>query len=200
MPLTPDEFFAHARDATGPDGRLPLSRMTAWDVFPFEPDGLRVVALNEPVLPEAEREGESGADCRSCARRDAGVWLHERWRLSLIEGSGAPLVLMLHSREHVDLPGASDELAGELGVLVVHIVRAMEGLPHVARAHVSRWGDGSAHLHVFFFARPEGFAQLRGTCLAIWDDLLPAQDPEVVRADATQVAMDLAASFGGTPR
>jgi hypothetical protein len=104
---------------------------------------------------------------------------------------------MLHSREHVDLPYASDELAGELGVLVVHVVRAMEALPHVARAHVSRWGDGSAHLHVFFFARPEGFAQLRGTCLAIWDDLLPAQDPEVVHADAGRVARSLAASFGG---
>jgi hypothetical protein len=35
-------------------------------------------------------------------------------------------------------------------------------------------GDGGAHLHVFLLARPSGFAQLRGTYLAVWDDLLPA--------------------------
>jgi hypothetical protein len=91
-------------------------------------------------------------------------------------------------------------MAAELGVLTVHLARAIEALPHVARAHVSRWGDGSEHLHVFFFARPEGFAQLRGTCLAIWDDLLPAQPIDVIRADAYRVAEELAASFGGRPQ
>lgn len=35
--------------------RLPLSRMTAWEVFPFEQTGLRVVSLASPVLPEPAR-------------------------------------------------------------------------------------------------------------------------------------------------
>ena len=43
-----------------------------------------------------------------------------------------------------------------IGLLVVRITRAIESLPHIARAHVSRWGDGSAHPHIFFFARPPG--------------------------------------------
>jgi hypothetical protein len=75
-------------------------------------------------------------------------------------------------------------------------VRAIEALPHIARAHVSRWGDGSAHLHVFFFARPAGFAQLRGTCLALWDDLLPAVPAAHRDRDAATVAAALAAHGG----
>jgi len=40
--MSSDEFYAHAMRASDPQGRLPLSRMTGWDIFPFEPDGLRV--------------------------------------------------------------------------------------------------------------------------------------------------------------
>jgi len=68
----------------------------------------------------------------------------------------------------------------------------------LARVHVAKWGDGAAHLHVFFFARPEGFAQLRGTCLAVWDDLLPAMPDQITAADAAAVAHALAASYGGS--
>jgi hypothetical protein len=62
---------------------------------------------------------------------------------------------------------------------------------------VSRWGDGGAHLHVFFFARPNGFVQMRGTCFAIWDDLLPPTPRDVRDIDALNVAQALAASYGG---
>jgi len=75
-------------------------------------------------------------------------------------------------------------------------VRAIEALPHIARAHVSRWGDGGAHLHVFFLARPAGFAQLRGTFLAVWDDLLPAVPAGHRDRDAAAVASALAAHGG----
>ena len=55
-------------------------------------------------------------------------------------------------------------------------------------------------MHILFFARPEGFVQLRGTCLAIWDDLL-APVPRAIRdADATRVGEILGASLGGSPR
>ena len=86
--------------------------------------------------------------------------------------------------------------AAELGLLTVRIVRAIEALPHVARAHVARWGDGGSHLHVWFLARPAGFGQLRGTCLALWDDLLPPVPAADRDHDAAAVAHALAAHGG----
>ena len=102
--------------------------------------------------------------------------------------SGAPLILLLEPAAHHDLPDLPDDQAAEMGLLMVAISRAIESLPHIARAHVSRWGDGGAHLHLFFFARPAGFSQLRGTYLAIWDDLLPAVPDDQRDRDAAVVA------------
>jgi len=84
-----------------------------------------------------------------------------------------------------------------MGLLIARISGAIESLPHVARAHVSRWGDGAAHLHIFFFARPAGFSLLRGTGLAIWDDLLPAVPAHQRDSDAAAVGQALASSYGG---
>jgi hypothetical protein len=127
------------------------------------------------------------------------IWSDEHWRLSVLEPSGTPLLLFLEPHAHHDLPDLPDDMASELGLLVVRITRAIESLPHFARAHVSRWGDGGAHLHVFFFARPAGFPQLRGTCLAIWDDLLPAVPAAKRDRDAAAVAEALTRSHGGHP-
>ena len=192
MPLNPSEFYELALGATDGEGRLPLSRMTGWEVFPFERDGLRVVRLEEPQLPEPPRQGEDANTCRACGDEGGGVWSNERWKLSVFEStSGAPLVMMLQTRHHFDLTDLPDELAAEMGQLIVRIARAIEKLPHIARAHVSRWGDGGAHLHIFFFARPAGFPQLRGTCFAIWDDLLPSTPVAIRNADAQFVVAAL---------
>src|SRR5579875_4011846 len=151
MALTPEEFHAHARGAADADGRLPLSRMTGWEISPFEQQGLRVTPLRAPG-PDRPRQGEDPASCTSCRDRDNGIWLHERWRLTRIGGVGVPLVLMLHPRDHHDLADLPDELAAELGVLTTHVARHVETVPNIARAHVYRIGDGGAHLHVWFFA------------------------------------------------
>jgi hypothetical protein len=197
MPLTPDEFYEHALAAADDEHRLPLSRMTEWEISPFEQDGLLVAALRPPVLPEPARQGDDPSDCRSCERRDDGIWLDEHWRLTRVTGVGVPLVLMLHPRDHYDLPSLTDELAAELGVLTTHIARHVEALPHIARSHVYRIGDGGAHLHVWFFARPEGQAQLYGSWLVVWDDLLPEYPAHVADADATTVTNALVATYGG---
>jgi diadenosine tetraphosphate (Ap4A) HIT family hydrolase len=199
MPLSPEEFYANALTTADAEGRMTQSRMTAWSVFPFEEESLRVVPLRPPELPEPPRHGEGGVACRQCGDQGDGVvWEDARWRLTLLrEQTGAPLILILVSKEHFDLTDLPDDLASELGRLIVHVARAIESLPFIARAHVSRWGDGGAHLHVFFFARPEGFQQLRGTCFAMWDDLLTPV-PETIRLeDARSVARTLKASFGG---
>lgn len=200
MPMSPEQFLAHARAAADGEGRLPPAGMSEWDTFPFEHAALRTVPLAEPVLPEPPRHGEDPGECRSCARRDNGIWLDDHWRLTHEPDAGAPIVLMLHSRDHYDLAGLPEDRAAELGRLTVHLARAIEALPHIARAHVYRIGDGAAHLHVFFFARPEGLLQLRGSNFVLWDDLLPRVPPEVSVADARTVASALVASYGGQVR
>src|SRR4051794_30052349 len=98
MVLSPEEFYAHARTAADAEGRLPLSRMAYWEVAPFEPQGLRVVPLRPPVLPEPARGGEDPADCHACCRDDEPLWQDENWELRRIGGVGVPLVLMLLPR------------------------------------------------------------------------------------------------------
>jgi diadenosine tetraphosphate (Ap4A) HIT family hydrolase len=195
--LSPDEFYEHAIAAADSERRLPLSRMTGWDISPFEQDGLRVASLRPPVLPEPVRHGEDPSDCQSCRSRDDGIWFDDNWRLTRITGVGVPLVLMLHPRDHYDLENLPDALASELGRLTTHLCRHMRAVPHIARAHVYRIGDGGAHLHVWFFARPEGQAQLYGSWLVVWDDLLPEYPAELADADAAIVADALIASYGG---
>jgi len=200
MALTADEFYANALQSADADGRMQLSRMTAWDIFPFEPDGLRVVPLAKPELPESPRRGEHGNSCDACSSPSRGdIWSDDHWRLvTFSQPSGAPLVIMLMPKRHFDLTDLPDDLAAQMGRLIVHTARAIEELEHIARAHVSRWGDGGAHLHIFFFARPEGFEQLKGTCLAIWDDLLAPTPLDVRNHDALAVARALEQSLGGT--
>jgi hypothetical protein len=179
MALRPDEFYDHAIAAADADHRLPLARMTGWEISPFEQDGLRVSSLRPPVLPEKARAGE-------------------HWRLARVSGVGVPLVLMLYPNDHHDLPDLPDELAAELGVLTTHLTRHIEALPNIARAHVYRIGDGGAHLHVWFFGRPEGQSQLYGSWMVIWDDLLPEYPADVADADARLVAAALIDSYGGS--
>ena len=198
MAMTPDEFYAHALAAADGEHRLPLARMTGWDISPFEPAGLRVSTLRPPVLPESARHGEDPADCKIYKDRDEGIWFNENWRLARIPGVGVPLALMLYPRDHHDMADLPDELAAELGLLTTRIVRHVQALPHISRAHVYRIGDGAVHLHVWFFARPQGQSQLYGSWLVIWDDLLPEYPEDVADADAAAVADALVASHGGS--
>ena len=197
MALRPDEFYEHALSAADADRRLPLSRMTGWEISPFEQEGLLVAPLLPPVLPELVRQGEDPANCRSCARRDEGIWLDDRWRLTRISEVGVPLVLMLHPRDHYDLPALPDAMAGELGVLTSHIARHIEAVANISRAHVYRIGDGGAHLHMWFFGRPTGQGQLYGSWMVVWDDLLPEYPEDVAEADGAAVAEALVDSYGG---
>ncbi|GAB3966390.1 hypothetical protein V1634_30735 [Plantactinospora veratri] len=172
---------------------------TRWPSFPFEGE-FRVKQLDDPVAVEPPRKGEGSGECHSCnAPDDAYIWVSERWRVRAMDRpTGLPMVLILESRSHLDLGDLPNLLAAELGVMTVRLERAVRSLDGVARVHVNRWGDGAAHLHLWFLARPYGRLQLRGTFLSLWDDILPPIPEPQWRENLALVAAWLA-EFGGRP-
>jgi diadenosine tetraphosphate (Ap4A) HIT family hydrolase len=192
---TPEELYRRAQEAAGPDGRMAVPPVHEWETFPFEGE-IRVRPLQPPVDAEKPRLGEGGVDCRRCERGDeAAIWRDERWRLvSFPRPSGLPVVVILETREHLDLPDLSDAMATELGPLIVRIERAVRSVGEIGRVHVCRWGDGSEHFHVWFMARPARLPQLIGSFAAIWDDILPPTPEDVWRANLDSVAAALAKS------
>lgn len=203
MPESADEVFARAQQAVGPDGRLPTPPIAEWDVFPWEAVDGRVVPKVLPApATEEPREGEDGGrPCWVCSGvpADRIVWEDEHWLLTTQEASGMPLVLTLWTREHLDVGDLDDDLASELGRISNRLVRIAESLPGIGRVHVNRWGDGSAHLHVWFFARTEGLGAIKGSYAVEWDEILPPVPDDVRRADLHTVATKLA-NWGGHAR
>lgn len=191
-------LVARARAAAGPDGRLAPGDVTGWDTFPFEPDGLRLRVLDDPV-PEPPRHDEDAATCGRCARPDDRfVWTDAAWRLSAPPTTSVPS-FVLDPRAHGDLGDLDDAAAGELGRMVVRVERALMAVPGVGRVHVQRWGDGNGHLHVFFSARPEGLLQLRGLVMPLWTmHLPPLPDDEWAAIVASVVATLDASGTGGS--
>lgn len=180
-----------------PENTPSLPDFTRWPSFPFEGD-MRVKNLAAPVEVEPPRSGEDAADCVACnTSDDAYIWVSERWRVrGMDRPTGLPVVLILECRSHLDIGDLPNLLAAELGVMTVRLERAIRSLDGVARVHVNRWGDGSAHLHMWFLARPYGRLQLRGTFLSLWDDILPVIPEELWLENLALVAAWLA-EFGG---
>ncbi|MDT7539302.1 MAG: hypothetical protein QOI82_2887 [Actinomycetota bacterium] len=189
--MTPEEFYARALTIADDEGRLPIPDQAGWEIFPFEADSLRSKPLEPPQLPEPARNGEGDKPCWRCATPDEGVvWGNERWLVTRMKDPpGIPFIAMLQPRAHLDLGDLDDAMAGEMGQLVVRLARAVHALPGIERAHINRWGDGGAHLHVFVLGRPSGLMQLRGSNLALWDDMLPKMpEDEYAAALAAVVA------------
>lgn len=180
-----------------PDTSLPS--FTDWSSFPFEGE-FRLKKLEEPVAVEPPRKGEDSAECAKCRTPDdAYIWVNENWRVrSMEKPSGLPMILILESRSHLDLGDLPNMLAAELGVMTVRLERAIRSLDGVARVHVNRWGDGAAHLHLWFMARPYGRLQLRGSFLTLWDEILPSIPESQWRENLALIAAWLA-EFGGEP-
>jgi hypothetical protein len=181
-----------------PDNTAPLPDFTRWPSFPFE-GAMRVKPLAAPVAVEPPRSGEDATDCVACnTPDDAYIWVSERWRVRAMDRpTGLPVVVILECRSHLDLGDLPNLLAAELGVMTVRLERSIRSLDGVARVHVNRWGDGAAHLHMWFLARPYGRLQLRGTFLSLWDDILPVIPEQQWRENLALVAAWLA-EFGGT--
>jgi diadenosine tetraphosphate (Ap4A) HIT family hydrolase len=196
MPEPASEFHARIL-AAAVDGRLPAPAMSQWDIFPWEVvDGAVAPKVLAGPGPEAPRAGEEGGGpCPACAGfgPERLVWEDDHWQLTADPlPSGLPLVLTLWSREHLDTGDLDDDQAGEFGRIANRLVRIVQGLPHIGRVHVNRWGDGCSHFHVWFVARPEGFEQIKGSYAVEWDDILPPVDEAVWRSDLHTVATKLA--------
>jgi hypothetical protein len=187
MPETPQEL--HDRVS----GALRTPPLNEWDSWPFEGD-VRPKAL-APLTPEPQRHGEGDRECPACTKPDTDyVWMTERWRLFAPEPSGLPIILLLEPREHYDGPAdLPTDLAREQGELLGRMERAILALGGIGRVHIGRWGEGSAHLHWWFIARPEGFGQLRSSFAEIWDEILPPTPQDVWDDNVRHVVAQLAA-------
>jgi hypothetical protein len=203
MPESSQAFFdrvdaaAHAQ----PDGRLAApSPFGDAEIFPYEFDALRVQEFQAPVVPEPPRSGEpGGTSCGRCARgEDGAFWGNERWLLVPGDITALPFAALLMPREHLDFGELGAETAAEMGQLMVAVERAVKTLGDIGRVHIYVWGDGGAHLHVWFIARPLGLLQLRGSCLADWTEVLPPLPSELLVANRSLVAAALVSSSGGT--
>lgn len=203
QPESADAFATRVFATTDDEGRLPVNveEMPGWDIFPYEIDSLRLKPL-QPPADEPPRNGEDPATCWCAAAPDPTfedklVWSSERWRLAL-NGLRLPVGLNLSPVQHCDLTDVPDDLAAEMGQLIVSISAAIEALPSVGRVQLAKYGDGGAHLHLFFMGRPARMLQLRGSPLLDWEENLPEVPLVVQRANAEPIGAALVAKHGGS--
>lgn len=201
-PAVPDDFDRHREYLRHlPTGRHlempPKDSIVGWEIFPFSYEGLQIVPLDEPQLPEPPRIGEEGPDdCPACQDREGWIWSDEDWFVRGFPHTALPAVLMLMPRDHFDFADLPDRLLAGLGPMLRRLGDALHRLPGTGRVHFNRWGDGGAHLHWFAFSRPAGMRQLRGSCLFLWDDVLPNLPDDVVATNLATVSAALAESGG----
>jgi hypothetical protein len=193
MPESAEQLHARIAAVAGPEERLQLPPVTEWETFPFEGD-IRVRPLQPPVDAETARDGEGDRPCSRCrSDRTDIIWRNDDWQVaSTPHPTGLPLVVFLESRDHMDFIDLDDTLAADFGRITSWLHRIMAYLPHVGRVHMGRFGDGGAHLHCWFAARPERLPQLRGSFSLVWDEVLPPAPEDVWRADLHEVARKLA--------
>ncbi len=205
MAESAEEVHARIVSAVGTDGHLPMPPQGDWDIFPWTVVDGKVAPRTLPApSDEPARWGESpDKPCGACADGfdpEQVVWDDEQWVLTHHGApSGLPLVLTLHTREHLDLGHLDDDLASQLGRITNRLVRIMEHLPEIGRVHVSRWGDGGSHFHLWFVARTARLTHVLGSPAVDWDDIIPPGPEDVWRADLHTVATKLA-NWGGEAR
>lgn len=169
-------------------------------------DSLARKELSPPVIPEPPLSGEGGIDCGACQRPadDWTVYEDDRWRVrALHRDMTFPGSAMIESVRHAKGIGdlTTEEAAG-FGVMCQRVSQALLARPagapgygdgRVGRVHMHFWGDGAEHFHVWFFPRPLGYLDLRGSYLVEWEELLPPASEHELRA----AAADLRSRLGG---
>ncbi|HVD64326.1 MAG TPA: hypothetical protein VNC14_08535 [Lapillicoccus sp.] len=207
MPESAEEFYARIAAAADDEGRLAFRRgVEDWETFPLDSSSWRLRPIGPLLDSERPRSAEDVADCW-CRRVDANldhgqakiVWRDAHWVLGASRESGIPVTLFLEPRRHADLVDLPEERAAEMGRLLVVVAAAVEALPSVGRAHVCRWGDGSAHLHWWVMGRPARVPQLLGSFLPLWEEYLPRIPPAVRDENVRFVVDRVVDTYGGVP-
>jgi hypothetical protein len=167
VPETPEELWERTH------GALRVPPVEEWDTWPFA-GAVVPRELERPAEAEPRRHGAGGSDCRRCREGDAGaLWSDENWIVRPAPRNGLPLIVLLETRAHHDLPDLPMDLAVELGPLMLRVHAAVAAAGDVGRVHVCRFGEGSEHFHMWFIGRPARMHQLASSFAAIWDDVLP---------------------------
>ncbi len=182
---------------------MAVEEMPGWDIYPYE---TRQPAAQAAAAARRRGAAPAGARTPPTAGAPSGfgpddgtlVWSNARWRLGLVDrDSGLPVQLVLSPLEHHDLPSLPADLAAEMGQLIVAVADAVEHVPSVGRVQLAKYGDGGAHLHLFFFGRPARVLQFRGSPLLDWEENLPRVPLAVLQANARVVAERLLVHVGG---
>lgn len=176
-------------DASRVPGSGPAPSIAAFELLPLEP----------MLVPEKPRGGElDPSQCNHCRPSEYTIWQDDEWRVSggMQGPSGLPFIGAISPRRHVRLEDAPMEVLAGLGPVLQRVSEAAKAIPAVARCHFSRWNDGSAHLHLWAYARPAGMMQGRGAILPYWEQCMPAMPGEMMRRYLRIVAEALAAGGG----
>lgn len=198
MPESAAEWYARVmRDLPG---HAVEDDIRDWGPWPYRADW--TVKDLEPPTEETPRRGAGGEDCFSCrAGADPAaaqaIWWDDLFFVRAEEGSSLPFAQLLMPRRHADLADLTPDEARRQGEIMTALEQAAVETLDVPRIQAARWGDGGEHLHWWFYARPTGAMQLRGSFLMLWDGLLPPRDPADARADQLLVAAALARRIGG---
>jgi hypothetical protein len=186
VPETPEAFWERAR------GALRMPPVEEWETWPFA-GPVTPRELRPPLDAEQPRHGAGGIGCRSCEQGlEDTLWSDEHWKVRTFpEPSGLPMTAFLETRAHYDFGDLPDELAVELGPLMLKVQRAVFAIGDIGNVHVCRWGDGSEHFHMWFMARPARIAQLIGSFAAIWDDVVPPVPQDIWDANVEIVRGEL---------
>ncbi len=163
----------------------------------FEGD-LQMAPLEPMLVPETPRGGElDPAECFHCTKgMQTAIWKDEHWHLGTPPTFGLPFIAGLAPNRHRLLHELDAPVLATMGEVVQRLAGAIQSLDGVARTHFSRWGDGSAHFHLNFLARPLGMMQGRGPMLAFWDDVLPPAEPDLIATNRQLVATKMAEGGG----
>ena len=174
------------------------SEYTQWDIFPWNKDWS--VKELEPPVDEPLRRGLNGEDCYSClasSTLDNILWADDLFFLNWARETSLPFAAFLMPRRHCDLATLTKAEAARQGELLAAIERVAIATTGVPRIQVAHWGDGGEHLHWWLYGRPSGMAQMRGSFLMVWDDLLPLRPADLVSADANAFVTAFIDEVGG---